>query len=87
MRRSSMETAADGLTHAAHAVRHDWTRDEMRALFALPFPELMFRAQSVHRTHFDPARGTDLHAALDQDRRLSGGLRLLSAERAVCTPA
>ena len=55
MRRSSMETAADGLTHAAHAVRHDWTRDEIRALFALPFPELMFRAQSVHRTHFDPA--------------------------------
>ena len=27
----------------------------MRALFALPFPELMFRAQSVHRRHFDPA--------------------------------
>ena len=27
----------------------------MRALFALPFPELMFRAQSIHRAHFDPA--------------------------------
>ena len=26
----------------------------MRALFALPFPELIFRAQSVHRRHFDP---------------------------------
>ncbi len=26
----------------------------MRALFDLPFPELMFRAQSVHREHFDP---------------------------------
>ncbi len=37
------------------AVRHDWTRDEVRALFALPFPELMFRAQTVHRMHFDPA--------------------------------
>ncbi|HEY7248662.1 MAG TPA: biotin synthase BioB [Xanthobacteraceae bacterium] len=36
------------------AVRHDWTRAEVRALFALPFPELMFRAQSVHRAHFDP---------------------------------
>src|ERR1700716_3662537 len=35
-------------------VRHDWTRDEIRALFALPFPELIFRAQSVHRLHFDP---------------------------------
>jgi biotin synthase len=35
-------------------VRHDWTRDELRALFALPFPELVFRAQSVHRRHFTP---------------------------------
>jgi biotin synthase len=36
------------------AVRHDWTRDELRALYALPFPELVFRAQTVHRMHFDP---------------------------------
>ena len=36
------------------AVRHDWTRDEVRALFALPFPELMFQAQTVHRMYFDP---------------------------------
>jgi biotin synthase len=36
------------------AVRHDWTRAEVRALFELPFPDLMFRAQSVHRMHFDP---------------------------------
>jgi biotin synthase len=35
-------------------VRHDWTRDEVRALLKLPFPELMFRAQSIHRLHFDP---------------------------------
>jgi biotin synthase len=34
-------------------IRHDWTRAEVRALLALPFPELMFRAQSVHRAHFD----------------------------------
>jgi biotin synthase len=37
------------------AVRHDWTRGEIRDLFALPFPDLMFAAQSVHRTNFDPA--------------------------------
>ena len=36
-------------------VRSDWTRAEVRALFALPFPELMFEAARVHRTHFDPA--------------------------------
>ena len=35
-------------------VRHDWTRAEIRALFARPFPELIFEAQCVHRTHFDP---------------------------------
>jgi biotin synthase len=35
-------------------LRTDWTREEIAALFALPFPELMFRAQSVHRRHFDP---------------------------------
>src|SRR5262245_53776712 len=36
------------------AVRHDWSRAEIRALFELPFPELMFRAQSLHRAYFDP---------------------------------
>jgi biotin synthase len=36
-------------------LRHDWTREEVRALFALPFPELMFRAAAVHRENFDPA--------------------------------
>ncbi len=34
--------------------RHDWTREEVRALFALPFPDLMFRAATVHRQNFDP---------------------------------
>ena len=33
----------------AGAVRSDWTRDEVEALFALPFNELLFRAQEVHR--------------------------------------
>ncbi len=33
-----------------------WTRDDVLALMALPFPELMFRAQTVHRAHHDPAR-------------------------------
>jgi biotin synthase len=38
------------------APRSDWTREEISALFALPFPELMFRAQSTHRAHFDPTQ-------------------------------
>jgi biotin synthase len=37
------------------AVRHDWTRDQVLALLALPFTELLHRAGSVHRQHFDPA--------------------------------
>jgi biotin synthase len=41
------ETSGDEL-------RHDWTLDEILALYALPFPELMFRAQQTHRAHFDP---------------------------------
>ncbi|MFO7340530.1 MAG: biotin synthase BioB, partial [Lysobacteraceae bacterium] len=36
-------------------IRHDWRREELLALFDLPFPELLFRAASVHRAHFDPA--------------------------------
>src|SRR5687767_4293927 len=29
--------------------------DDVAALFELPFTELVFRAQAVHRSHFDPA--------------------------------
>ena len=34
-------------------VRTDWTRDEIAALFDLPFTELVFRAAEVHRAHHD----------------------------------
>ena len=34
-------------------LRHDWTREQVRALFAAPFPDLMFRAAQVHRENFD----------------------------------
>ena len=33
-------------------VRHDWTREDIARLFALPFADLIFRAQSVHRQNF-----------------------------------
>ena len=38
----------------AQALRYDWTREEILALFTLPFNDLLFRAQSVHRQHFNP---------------------------------
>jgi len=40
---------------AEPALRHDWTGAEVAALFALPLPELIFRAQLAHRRHFDPS--------------------------------
>ena len=36
-------------------LRHDWKREEILALFDLPFTELLYRAAGVHRAHFDPA--------------------------------
>ncbi len=41
---------------AEEGIRHDWSRAEIETLFELPFNELMFRAQIVHRRHFDPNR-------------------------------
>lgn len=35
-------------------IRHDWTRAEVKALFELPFSDLMFQAQTVHRAFFNP---------------------------------
>ena len=40
---------------AAFPIRHDWSRAEVEALFALPFTELLHRAGSAHRLHFDPS--------------------------------
>jgi len=37
-------------------LRHDWTLAEVEALLALPFADLLFHAQRVHRQHFDPNR-------------------------------
>jgi len=34
-------------------IRHDWTRAEVRVLFGLPFMDLIFEAQRIHRLHFD----------------------------------
>ena len=67
--------------------RHDWTREEVRALFALPFPELIFRRRRRSPAKFRSDRGADLDAAVDQDRRLPGRLRLLPAEPRNTTPA
>tara|TARA_Y100000385_G_scaffold49008_1_gene45465 strand:+ start:215 stop:1195 length:981 start_codon:yes stop_codon:yes gene_type:complete len=35
-------------------VRNDWKLDEIKALFELPFNDLLFKAHSTHRENFDP---------------------------------
>jgi biotin synthase len=37
-------------------IRHDWTRDEVGALMALPFNDLIYRAQTVHRAFHESGR-------------------------------
>lgn len=49
-----LDTSARPAARAASALRHDWTRAEALALYELPFMELLFRAQTVHRASFDP---------------------------------
>ncbi|MFD2740461.1 biotin synthase BioB [Sulfitobacter aestuarii] len=34
-------------------IKTDWTFEDAKKLYALPFPELTFRAQTIHREHFD----------------------------------
>ena len=35
-------------------IRHNWHLDEVLALFAMPFSDLIYQAQTVHRQYFDP---------------------------------
>ena len=35
------------------ALRHDWTESQAEALFQLPFNDLIFQAQALHRRYFD----------------------------------
>jgi biotin synthase len=50
-----MTAVSETASLPANTLRHDWSRSEVRALFDLPFPELLHRAGTVHRATFDPA--------------------------------
>ena len=52
MLEASNETDA-AMRHAAAAV---WTPGAARAVYRMPFNDLLFKAQSIHRQHFDPNR-------------------------------
>ncbi len=36
-------------------IRHDWSTEDVESLYALPLTQLLYRAQTVHRRHHDPA--------------------------------
>ncbi len=38
----------------SQTLRHDWSIDEIEVLLNLPFNDLLFRAQTIHRNNFDP---------------------------------
>ena len=47
------ETIKMSAAPSAVEPRYNWTREEVEALFALPFNDLIFEAQNVHRQWFD----------------------------------
>lgn len=54
---SSLQNEANALQLGSQNksdIRHDWQIDEINALFAMPFNDLLFRAQTIHRRYFDP---------------------------------
>ena len=52
----SLTALRRGLPPAAPALDSRWPVERIEALFELPFLELVFRAQQVHRENFDPAQ-------------------------------
>jgi biotin synthase len=51
---SALEREKAGATRITTEPRHDWTFEEIEALFALPLSDLLYSAQWVHRQNFDP---------------------------------
>src|SRR5690554_5452197 len=47
---------ASGDAMSQQQLRHDWRRAEVQALFEMPFNDLLYQAQSVHRRNFQPNR-------------------------------
>ncbi|WP_334028244.1 biotin synthase BioB [Alteromonas sp. P256] len=47
-------TLASAQNAQTTTIRNDWTKDEVTALFEMPFNDLLFQAQVVHRQHFNP---------------------------------
>jgi biotin synthase len=44
----------ENVVNTDQIIRHNWQVEEVEALYALPFADLMYQAQTVHRANFDP---------------------------------
>ena len=51
---SDVATVAGETGRGQEKMRHDWSREDAQRIYDLPFNELLFQAQCVHRRHFDP---------------------------------
>ena len=49
-----LDNALDAKVSSDNRLRHDWTRDEIEAVYEMPLLELVYRAATVHRQHHDP---------------------------------
>ncbi|MDO8925754.1 MAG: biotin synthase BioB [Sideroxyarcus sp.] len=49
-----MQTTHAEIARPAQTAQKKWSIAEIEALFKLPFSDLMFRAQQIHRENFDP---------------------------------
>ncbi|MBV8656405.1 MAG: biotin synthase BioB [Burkholderiales bacterium] len=56
MTQATPQTVAFQKKLVPHAEAANWSLDDVNALFDLPFNDLLFKAQTVHREHFDPNR-------------------------------
>lgn len=50
-----MDERRDG-SPVKRRLRHDWSREEIRAIYRQPLPDLLFSAQQIHREFHDPTR-------------------------------
>jgi len=48
-----MSVMMDKIEKQTDILRHDWTVEEIAALYDMPFNDLLFEAQTVHRKNFD----------------------------------
>ncbi|MFQ5659605.1 MAG: biotin synthase BioB [Gammaproteobacteria bacterium] len=49
-----VDTCSQAQVNEPAGLRHDWVNSEVKGLFGLPFNDLIFQAQTLHRQYFDP---------------------------------